>query len=173
MNDQKPDQAFLIGALETMLKTFENVDDEHAGRVIGSFWSMRGASLNDHGSRAIDEDRYSRNGDTAEPVNPCSYQTLGELINAANPGKEQEKALLAAYWVQNCNGGQGQFKTMSVSKALKSSGNELSNTTAALGALKKAKYIVQAGTLGSGSYKLWRVTDLGVQYINNMLEKQD
>ena len=66
------------------------------------------------------------------------FATLADLHDAAGPGLDKDRVLVAAYWLQVCKG-EENFVGYSVNKALKDLGHGVSNVTGAFDALRRQK----------------------------------
>lgn len=111
-----------------------------------------------------------------EPVPDApQYDVLGDLLNAAgNPSTAPEKALLAGYWLQVCQG-QDRFKTSSANTELIGAGYRLSNVSDAFVRLERRKtpLVIQAGRLGRGkrARKMLKLSPEGIRAVEAMLAR--
>ena len=92
------------------------------------------------------------------------FATFGELFHAAQPNGEREKALAAAYWVQQV-GGADSFGSQTLNSLLKELGYGVSNITAALSQLQDERpaLVIQLRKSGSSQQarKTYKLTDAG------------
>jgi hypothetical protein len=110
----------------------------------------------------------------AKSVEGRSYSELAELYDAVSPSNEAEKALVAAYWSQVCNGAES-FESLTLNKGLKDLGQGVSNITSALSKLMDAKpsLVLQIKKSGKSQQarKLYKITEAGKKFIRDMLNE--
>lgn len=103
---------------------------------------------------------------------PGTFNAFHELYHAANPATESEKALVAGYWVQVCQGNEG-FDSFTANSALKGMGYTVSNITRALDALmaQEPKYVMQIKKTGTSrqARKVYKLTTAGSKRVAEML----
>jgi hypothetical protein len=66
------------------------------------------------------------------------FESFAELFEATDSKTDKDRALVAAYWAQICQG-QANFPAQTLNASLKDLGHGLSNVTVALDALKDEK----------------------------------
>ena len=112
--------------------------DQDAQKRVAMYVNQRLGLSKDESNRVP---RSTDNGDehSKEPPDPTGhsteYSTLAELYDAAQPVNDPNRALIAGYWLQVCQGAES-FVGLSINKDLKDLGHGLSNVTNALTALK-------------------------------------
>lgn len=103
---------------------------------------------------------------------PSDYGSFAELYDAGRPKGQSEKALLAAYWLQICQGADS-FDGFSVNRELKHLGEGVANITSALDTLKvqKPALVLQLKKAGKSrqARKTYKVTVAGVKAVEAML----
>jgi hypothetical protein len=108
----------------------------------------------------------------AEQAKAPKYSTLADLFDAAQPDTNVEKALVAGYWLQVCQG-QENFDGQSANTLLKNLGHGLPNITNALAGLKSQKpsLALQLGKSGSSQQarKTYKITEAGIRKIEAMI----
>jgi hypothetical protein len=108
-------------------------------------------------------------GDTQANASP--YQTFAELFEAANPGTERDKALVAAYWIQVCQN-VGSFPSQLLNAELKDLGHGIGNITEALTQLKNERpaLILQLKKSGTSKQarKTYKLTQEGAKRVQLM-----
>jgi hypothetical protein len=113
--------------------------------------------------------------DTPARAVPLDFDTLADLFHAARPRTDREKALVAAYWIQQSKG-TAQFASQEVNSELKHLGFGVSNITDALSQLmnEKPSYVIQLKKSGSSKQarKTYKVTDAGNRKVEEMLSEQ-
>src|SRR5882672_1636023 len=85
------------------------------------------------------------------------FEAFAELFAAADPSTEREKALVAAYWEQVCQG-QTSFASQTLNDRLKDLGHGVGNITDALSALKDERPALVLQLKKSGTAKQARKT---------------
>lgn len=109
--------------------------------------------------------------DSKQAVAP-EFQTLADLFTAADPQTENQKALVAAYWIQT-HEGNGSFSGQAVNSSLTHMGYGVSNITRALSALmeRKPKLVIQLEKSGKTKQarKIYKVTLEGERFVRVML----
>lgn len=104
------------------------------------------------------------------------YQHFAELFAAASPRTNDEKALVAAYWVQ-VHEGHEQWPSRLLSNELKNLGHRLPNITDALTSNinKQPQRIIQLRKSGSAKQanKAYKATTAGITYVEQMLGPRD
>lgn len=107
-------------------------------------------------------------------VEGVTFTTFAELFDAASPTSNGEKALVAGYWLQVCEGAEG-FDSQSANKELKHLGHGLPNITAALETLKKTKPSLVLQLQKSGktqqARKKYKVTVAGLKKVEEMVKR--
>jgi hypothetical protein len=104
-----------------------------------------------------------------------SYEHFAELFAAAAPQTNEDKALVAAYWVQ-VHEGVESWQSRRVNSELKNLGHGIPNITDALSSniQKKPQRIIQLKKSGSSrqATKTYKVTNEGIVYVRNTLSGQ-
>lgn len=100
------------------------------------------------------------------------FATFAELFHAAGPESEKEKALVAAYWIQQSSG-VDQFASQQINSELKHIGYGVTNITDALTQLMsdKPNLVIQLTKSGSTKQarKTYKITDAGQRRVSEML----
>lgn len=104
-----------------------------------------------------------------------TFDSLAELHDAAQPSTNAEKALVAGYWLQVCEGGE-TFDSQSANTALKNLGDGLANITAAIDSLKNQKPALALQLRKSGrtqqARKTYKITTAGIKAVENMISSR-
>lgn len=107
----------------------------------------------------------------AKEADARKYGTFAELYDAAQPKSNGEKALVAGYWKQVCEGNDS-FDGQSANTALKHLGYGLSNVTQAIDGLKAQKpaLVLQLKKSGTSQQarKTYKVTVAGIKAVETM-----
>jgi hypothetical protein len=102
------------------------------------------------------------------------FETFADLEAAARPGTNAEKALVAAYWLQKCQG-QGTFNSYAVQKVLDDVGARIANITNAIDDLKgqKPQLVLQLKKSGRSKQarKTYKVTAPGFARVLEMINR--
>lgn len=104
------------------------------------------------------------------------FQTFAELFNAANPGTERDKALIAAYWIQVCQNSDS-FPAQVLNDELKNLGHGIGNITDALTQLKNdrpalALQLKKSGT-SKQARKIYKLTHEGLKRVQQLIQNRN
>jgi hypothetical protein len=101
-----------------------------------------------------------------------SYEHFAELFAAASPKTNEDKALVAAYWVQ-IHDGQNGWQSRRLNTELKHLGHAIPNITDALtkNIQRKPQRIIQLKKSGNSrqANKTYKITNEGIVYVQGML----
>lgn len=154
-----------LEAMSKIAALLEPLDEAARSRVLG--WAA--AAFNVSG--------LSRPAALLPPQHPHNmqsqrYATFAELFHAARPEAEKEKALVAAYWIQQSSG-VDQFASQQINSELKHIGYGVTNITDALTQLisEKPNLVIQLTKSGSTKQarKTYKITDAGLRRVAEML----
>ncbi len=160
-------------AISTIHGALEPLNDEARTRVltyIANLLSINSADLHirDVAAESVGgEDIQGR--DTSKFAKQIqNFSTFAELYATANPKSNGEKALVAGYWLQECQGGDS-FTGAAANKELTNLGHKLLNITDAVETMKRKKpmLILQIKKTGSGRQgrKLYKISQEGVNRV--------
>jgi len=100
------------------------------------------------------------------------FGSLAELFDAARPSGTSDKALVAGYWIQVCQGADS-FDGFSANKELKHLGEGLTNVTSAIDTLKAQKPALALQLKKSGksrqARKVYKITVAGIRAVEEMI----
>jgi hypothetical protein len=103
---------------------------------------------------------------------PLEFGSFAELFDAAQPKTGYDKALVAGYWLQVCQGADS-FDGFSANKELKHLGEGLPNITSSVDTLKAQKPALALQLKKSGksrqARKVYKVTVAGVRAVEAMI----
>lgn len=143
-----------IDAMRTIAAALEPLSDAARNRAlqwaISRYRGTRELQVSVPGSRESGELSGERSGSTP-------YETFADLFEAAGPNTERDKALVAAYWVQNCQGATN-FVAQTLNAALKDLGHGVGNITEALNQLRDERPALVLQLKKSGTSKQARKT---------------
>lgn len=131
-------------------KALEPLDDEARSRVVKSINTL--LAIDAHVQAEPEEAAADKAAEGAP-----TYSTFAELYAAANPTTNGNRALVAGYWIQVCQGSEN-FTAQAANKELNQLGEGIGNITMALDALKKQKPALVLQLSKSGKTKQARKT---------------
>jgi len=103
---------------------------------------------------------------------PVNYSSFAELFDAALPKSNADRALVAGYWLQVCQGAES-FGGQAVNTELKHLGEAIANITNALESLKTQKPALALQLKKSGksqqARKSYKITVAGVRAVEAMI----
>lgn len=163
-----------IEAMTAVATALENLDDSERSRVLRWAADRFGVTLT--GSRSHRVDRagagasdLSDDDITAEAPD---FEHFAELFAAAMPKTNEDKALVAAYWLQ-VSGTQEKWQSRALNVELKNLGHAIPNITDALTSnmKKRPQRIIQLQKSGNSrqAQKTYKVTHEGLVYVQGML----
>ncbi|MCF8478318.1 MAG: hypothetical protein K9G60_14920 [Pseudolabrys sp.] len=160
-----------IKAMGAIAAAIEGLEGEARARVllwaIGHFGvAVAGLKVARHPSSAGVESVSRVSGD---------HETFADLFSAMRPRTERDKALVAAYWTQVCQGA-GSFQAQSLNEALKDLGHRIGNITEALNQLKDDRPALVLQLKKSGNTrqarKTYKLTQAGVARVEEMIQNE-
>ena len=176
MDEQQSAPDVELSVMQTVLEALEPLDARSQQRVfeyIATRLEISTARAPQRGSFTHGEE----DGEQGQPGDGVGsslreFATLAELQDAANPVLDKERVLVAAYWLQVCEG-SGSVVSLAVNKALKDLGHGVSNVTAAFDALRRQKpaLVLQLNKSGKSrqARKTYKVTNAGVTAVMEMI----
>ena len=163
--------------LQTVRDALMPLEQEARARIVTYIVSLFGidgqvkaaptrSARSDFGAEAEQED--VEEATSQEPTFP----TFAELYAAANPGSNGEKALVAGYWLQECQEA-GNFTGAAANKELTNLGHRVSNITTAINSMKSQNpmLILQLKKSGTSrqARKVYKVSYEGIKQIKEMI----
>ena len=171
------DAANEFEAIRTLHGALEPLDDEARTRVLTYIASLLGIDSAVVRSRdtSTEGDGHEgvQGGNARKSVNQTqNFSTFAELYARADPKSNGEKALVAGYWLQECQG-EDSFTGAAANKELTNLGHKLPNITDAVETMKNRKpmlilQIKKSGTSRQGR-KLYKISQEGVNRITEMI----
>lgn len=163
-----------IAVIETVYTALEPLDATARNRVLTYVASRLSVDVHRTVNPAVDNSRERTEAPEAGETSgqPSAFSGFAELFEAADPQSNGEKALIAGYWLQVCQGGEG-FTGASAQKELKNLGHQLANITRAIDVFKDRKpalilQVRKSGTAGQAR-KLYKVSHEGIKRVEEML----
>jgi hypothetical protein len=165
-----------FAAMQTVYAALRGLDEDARDRVLTYVTHRLGISTSARrqadGNGDAGEEIEDTQGLKREEAQAPKYTAFGELFSAANPKTQPDKALVAAYWLQVCQGVEA-FDSFSANRELKQLGEGLDNITGALTALKdqRPSLVIQLKKSGQTrqARKTYKVTVPGIQAVEKML----
>ena len=163
-----------IDAINTVHNILEPLDEEARGRVLRYVASLLkvDSMLDSGGSPASLDGGVSQDLEEGEKAEESTYASFADFYAAANPQSNGERALVAGYWSQVCQGADS-FTGAAANKELTHLGHRVSNITDAINTMKNRKpalmlQIKKAGT-SRQSRKLYKVSHEGEKRVEEMV----
>jgi hypothetical protein len=168
-----PDLEF--GAMQTVYSALQNLDEEARMRVLDYVSARLGIvpvartapRLKEFEREEAEEHALDQEQDAAP-----KFGSFAELFDAAHPNGASDKALVAGYWLQVCQGTES-FDGFSANKELKHLGEGLSNVTSAIDTLKAQKpaFALQLKKSGKSrqARKVYKITVAGIRAVEAMI----
>ena len=168
-----------IEAMSSVATALADLEDEARHRVLRWAADRYGVVMSPSTHRA---DNSVSNGDDLDGAADVTeaeiaeeapaYQHFAELFAAASPKSNDDKALVAAYWVQ-VHEGQDSWGSRRLNSELKNLGHSIANITDALTSniRKKPQRVIQLKKSGNSrqATKTYKVTHEGLVYVQGML----
>jgi hypothetical protein len=162
-----------LEVMSQIAKLLEQLDGPARSRVIG--WTI--SALDVQVSKPASPGGVS-NRNVQPPVSSeeISHSNFAEVFHAAGPRSEKEKALVAAYWVQQSSGAD-RFVAQQLNTELKHIGYGVANITDALNQLisDRPNFVIQLTKSGSSKQarKTYKITDAGLRRVAEMLSAEN
>lgn len=160
-----------LAAMQTAYATLKSLDTEAQARVLNYLVSRLEVAPLNIKSIASTEDSVKFQEPEVQDLQQ-SFGTLAELHDAAGPKSNAERALVAGYWLQICEGNE-TFDSQSANTALKHLGDGVANITAAIDSLKNQKPALALQLRKSGktqqARKVYKITVAGIKAVENMM----
>jgi len=158
-----------VKAMADVVAALKPLDEETVARVVKWAAQRYGISLKAGAGRA--PSGAGAEGDEEE----TAFKSFHELFDAANPNTAPDKALVAGYWFQVCEG-QEDLDSQQVNKELKNLGHQSTNITRDLDALirRTPRQVIQVRKQGSTKQarKRYKVTREGIRTVEKMLSEE-
>ena len=171
------DAANEFEAIQTIHGALQPLDDEAKTRVLTYIASLLGIDVpvirSREASTESDDGGQVEGKDATESTSQVpNLPTFADLFSRASPKSNGEKALVAGYWLQECQG-ENSFTGASANKELNHLGHKLANITDAIDTMKSRKPMLVLQIKKSGSSrqarKLYKVSQEGVNRVVEMV----
>lgn len=160
-------------ATRAVYNALEPLDDDARERVVKHVAGMLEISADVEPAEPTTGNDLNEDFVAAIPADaPTRFKTFAELFDAADPQTAADKALVAGYWLQVCEGNES-FDGQRANKELTHLGHKIGNITNALTALNSLKPSLAIQLKKSGSTrqarKTYKITVAGVEAVKAML----
>lgn len=165
-------------AIQAVHKALEPLNHEARNRILNyiiSLLEIDAQVIGRQGEAAQIENTANDTGSSAENLEGLDTEitSFAELYAAASPGTNGERALVAGYWLQVCEGADG-FTGGGANKELTNLGHKLPNVTDAINSMKNRKpmLILQVKKSGSSrqARKTYKVSEEGAKRVREMID---
>lgn len=151
-----------IEALSKVASALEGLDEEAIRRVLSWASARHNVIVKASGGKPA-----------IEPAND-EFATFADFYDAANPETENDKVLVAGYWLQELQQGE-DWDSQSVNDLLKNLGHTISNITRTLDRVQSEKPRLAMQTLKTGkskqARKRFKLTVEGIKRVKKMLSE--
>lgn len=158
-----------LDAMGKISAALENLDENARERVIRWAKDRYGLTRSTSSGSGISTARgVLLQGDRVDN----SFTDIASLYDAANPGTDSEKLLVAGYWFQVL-GSESELDSLTLNSELKNLGHPIGNVTRAVSALAATspRYVLQTKKTGSSKQarKKFRLTTEGIRRVEQMV----
>ena len=162
-------------AFQTVYNALEPLEKEVRERVLTSVATMLGIGAS--GTKLSTSSKTEITPGVKDDVDDNSedsfeYDSFADLYAAADPVSNHDKALVAGYWLQVCQG-EKNFSGYSINKELTNLGYRLPNVTTALSSLIDAKpqLALQIKKTGRSrqARKTYKLSQAGIDKVEEMI----
>lgn len=162
-----------IAAMSAISNALTDMDPDAQGRVLRWAGERFGVTIDAGKKQSGGRDEVVE--DEVVDESPA-FGSFAELFAAADPKSNEEKALIAAYWVQ-VHQGNDTWQSRPLNAMLKQAGHHIANITDALtkNMKKRPQRVVQMGKAGNAKQanKTYKITTEGIGYVQGMLGSGD
>jgi hypothetical protein len=161
-----------FSAMRIVFAAVEALDPPARERVFGYVAARLGLEGGSAKLAKLDRDRDDDAKESGEAPEHAVFETFAELNDAARPATQPDKALVAGYWLQVCQGADN-FDGFSANKELKHLGEGVGNITTSITALKDQQpaLVIQLKKSGTSKQarKTYKVTVAGIRRVESMI----
>ena len=162
-------------AFKSVYETLQPLEENARDRVLASISTMLGTKVPSVSTKP-NIDVQNEPDESVEVIDNNfglnEYGEFAELYADADPNTGADKALVAGYWLQICQGSD-DFSGFGVNSELNNLGHKLSNVTVSLSSLIKTKpqLVLQLKKTGKSqqSRKTYKLSKAGVDRVEGML----
>lgn len=158
-----------LNAMQSILKTLNELEESSRSRVLA--WVADRLEIQTPPIGSINQ---AGKNDSFTDQGEHEFKTFADLYHCASPITNQDKALVAGYWLQKCQGHE-EFPSQLANKDLQNLGNALVNITDAFNQLKNKKPSLAIQVKKSGksqqARKQYKLTQAGIDAVIGMLKE--
>lgn len=162
-------------AIQTVHGALEPLNEDARARVLAYIASLLRIDAPVAGGQSVStEDDTNGNEGTGfeeDTRQTPLFSSFAELYAAADPKANGEKALVAGYWLQVCEGAQS-FTAFAANKALTDLGHKILHITDAINSMKNQKPMLilqlKKGGTTRQARKLYKVSQAGIDRVEEM-----
>jgi len=174
MTEERTDPMEEIKAMSAVAEALGRLDQDAVGRVLR--WSLERFGVTANLPKAVSVGTQMAQGSPPATVTESGgerqFNTLADLYHAISPDSNADRALVAGYWFQYCQGEDG-FNAQAVNQELKHLGHYLPHITDAFESLQgqRPSLVVQVRKTGNTrqARKIHKLTDAGKRAVEAML----
>lgn len=161
-------------AFQQIHNALSGLDEDAQARVLSSVSTLLGigapAVAKPAATPPIEENAEPDAGGNGHT--PQEFSEFAELYSAADPHSHSEKALVAGYWIQVCQGADN-FGGQTINNELNHLGHKIANITNALSSLNEAKpqLVLQLRKSGKTQQarKTYKLSNEGIKRVKDMI----
>jgi hypothetical protein len=163
-------------AFQQVHNALVELDEDAQARVLSSVSTLLGisapvsAAAKPSATLAVEDDVELDTGGNVHA--PQNFTEFAELYAATDPHSNSDKALVAGYWIQVCQGADN-FSGQAINNELNHLGHKISNITNALSSLNEAKpqLVLQLRKSGKTQQarKTYKLSGEGIKRVKDMI----
>ena len=155
-----------LKAMLAIYKALLELEEDSRSRVLAWVTNRLGITMASVNKPSEDNQDADQNGK--------EFKTFADLYNSALPVTNGDKALIAGYWLQECQGCE-EFPSQLANKDLQNLGHALVNVTEAFNQLKSKKPALAIQVKKSGksqqARKQYKLTQAGIVAVKAMIQQ--
>lgn len=168
-----------VEALRKVLDALVGLDEDTQARIISTVSAFLGigaqiASVPNPTVEQDVEDKADSDATENDPA-PQDFGEFADLYNASHPRLDRDKALVAGYWIQVCQGADN-FSGQKINAELKHLGHKVDNITKALSSLINVKpsLVLQVRKSGTSKQarKTYKLSAEGIKQVKGMISAE-
>lgn len=161
-----------IKAMEVITKALDGLDEEARRHVLVYVGARYGVPMPGATGRRAGGGAGTGAAPTPEVDGNAEFEDFATLYDAASPSDQTQRALVAGYWTQVCEG-EANFGAQTLNTNLKNLGHGVKNITQALSGLMKGspRYVMQVKKTGKTQQarKLYKLTAAGIKRVQELI----
>ena len=155
-----------------VLGSLESAERERVIRYVAERFQIQLGGASRTRTAARESSEHTNEGPALGNIGNADYPDFASLVDACDPKTDSQRALVAAFWLEICQGGTN-FDSQAANTELKHLGHRVANITRALDPLIKQKPSLVLQIRKSGNTrqarKLYKITEAGVRRIRAMI----